>query len=168
MLQVKEKPAGHMAEPSHPTLLTLYHYWRSRQTAGQLPGRQHIDPAAIRDLLPWLFMVDVERHAQRPVYRFRLAGTEVVQLCDLEITGLTVEEAFPESALEVIADCARVVAARRPKHVKRPLPIPGKRHRLVDLLICPLAADGDLIDMLIGVVAPISYKHLAAQSRSAA
>ena len=168
MLQVKERLANLGTDRSHPTLAAFYQYWRTRPTEGGLPGRQHIDPAAIRTLLPWLFMVDVEWQAQRRVYRFRLAGTEIVQLCDFEITGLTFEEAFPESALEVAADCARVIAARRPRHVKRPLPVPGKRHRLIDLLICPLAADGYLIDKLIGVVAPVSYKQLAGDTQSAA
>ncbi len=168
MLQVKERLADPKTELIHPTLSAFHRYWRSRPTEGGLPGRQHIDPSDIRHLLPWLFMVDVERLNPKPAFRFRLAGTEVVQLCDFEMTGLTVEEAFPDSAFELTADCARALAVRRPTHVKRPLPVPGKRHRLMDLLICPLAADGHLIDILIGVVAPVRRKQLAAGRQSAA
>ncbi len=166
-MQVRERLTP-KAYSSHPTLGAFHRYWRTRASEGGLPGRQHIDPSDIRHLLPWLFMVDVEWPGPRPVFRFRLAGTEVVRLCDFEITGLTFEEAFPDSAIELTADCTRALAARRPAHVKRPLPVPAKRHRLIDLLICPLAADGNLIDMLIGVVAPASYEQLAANRPSAA
>ena len=168
MLQVNERLASAKTDLGHPTLGAFHHYWRTRQTESGLPGRQHIDPAAIRSLLPWLFMVDVEQQARRPVFRFRLAGTEIVRLFAFEITGLTVEGAFPDSAPELTADYARDIAARYPTHVKRPLPVPGKRHRLIDQLICPLAADGDLIDMLIGIVAPVSNRRLASDSQSAA
>jgi hypothetical protein len=40
----------------------LLEYWESvRPVGGGLPGRQHIDPVAIPELLPWLWMLDVER-----------------------------------------------------------------------------------------------------------
>ena len=168
MLQVKERLADSKTDLSHPTLGAFHRYWRTRPTEGGLPGRQHIDPSEIRHLLPWLFMVDVERLTPRPIFRFRLAGTEIVRLCDFEITGLTLEEAFPDSAFELTADCARALAARQPTHVKRPLPVPGNPRRLIDLLICPLAGNGHLIDILIGVVAPVRHKHSVIGRQSAA
>ena len=168
MLQVNERHASPKTDLGHSTLGAFHQYWRTRRSESGLPGRQHIDPAAIRSLLPWLFMVDVEQRAPRPVFRFRLAGTEIVQLFDFEITGLTVEEAFPDSARELTAEYARAIALRHPTHVKRPLPVPGKQHRLIDQLICPLAADGDLIDMLIGIVAPAGRRQPADGRQSAA
>jgi hypothetical protein len=45
---------------------------------------------------------------------------------------------------------------------------PGKHHRWQESLICPLAADGQAIDMLIGVVAAPHHKHNGVARQSAA
>jgi hypothetical protein len=59
-------------------------YWRSKWVAGRMPGRSAIDPSEIRDLLPFLVIVDIERNPFR--VRYRLCGT-MVQKYDEELTG---------------------------------------------------------------------------------
>ena len=168
MSDVEGRLIGPQAESIHSLLRAFHAYWRKLPSAHGLPGRQHVDPAEIRELLPWLVMLDVECPLPRPAFRFRLAGTGIVRLYDLEITGRTVQEAFPEKAAELNADFAQTVAARGPTYLRRPLPIPGKHYRSQESLICPLAADGQAIDMLIGVITPLRHKHSGVTRQSAA
>ena len=168
MSDVKEQPIDLEAASTHPIVHAFYAYWRTLPNGSGLPGRRHVDPADIRDLLPWLIMLDVERPLPRPVFRFRLAGTGIVGLYDLEITSRTVQEAFPERAAELTADFAKTMVARSPTYLRRPLPIPGKHYRLQESLVCPLAADGQVIDMLIGVVTPLHHRPNGITRQSAA
>jgi hypothetical protein len=59
-------------------------YWRSKWVDGRMPGRSAIDPAEIRDLLPFVVIADIERNPFRVHYR--LCGT-MVQKYDEELAG---------------------------------------------------------------------------------
>jgi hypothetical protein len=168
MPDLKDKLADLEADLTHPILRAFYDYWRTLPAERGLPGRQHVDPTAIHNLLPWLFMVDVERPLPKPVFRYRLAGTGIVDLCDFEITGRTVEEAFPEKAAELNADFARTMVATHPIYRSTPLPVSRKWHVRVERLICPLARNGTEIDMLIGTLVPVGHKHTEVAQQSAA
>ena len=168
MSDAEERPIDLRVESIHPMLCAFHRYWLRLPSVNGLPGRQHVDPADIRDLLPWLVMLDVESPLPRPVFRFRLAGTGIVGLYDLEITGRTLREAFPERAAELNADFAQTMAARCPTYLRRPLPIPGKHYRSQESLICPLATDGQSIDMLIGVTTPLRHKDTGVVRQTAA
>ena len=65
----------------------LHEYWRAKgaQRDG-LPLRRDVDPAELRDLLPFMMIVDVERDPMR--FRYRLVGTRVVEFNHREFTGL--------------------------------------------------------------------------------
>jgi hypothetical protein len=167
MPDLEDKLVNLRADLAHPILRALYDYWTTLPTERGLPGRQHIDPVAIKSLLPWLFMVDVETSRSGPVFRYRLAGTGVVDLCDFEITGRTVEEAFPEKATELNAELARTMSSRHPVHRSSPMPLARKSYLLVESLLCPLAGNGAEVDMLIGALVPIAQKQ-SVQRRSAA
>lgn len=168
MSDAEKRPIGLQAESIHPVLRAFHAYWQALPAGNGLPGRQHVDPSEIRDLLPWLVMVDVERPLPKPIFRFRLAGTGIVTLYDLEITGRTVQEAFPERAAQFNADFAQTMVARSPTYLRRPLPIPGKHHRSQEALVCPLATDGQAIDMLIGVITPLRRKRSGVTRQTAA
>src|SRR5260221_14317471 len=59
----------------HPGLQRLYEYWKAIHPLQGLPGRQEFDPAAVPDLLPNLWMLDVQREPFR--LRYRLFGTSI-------------------------------------------------------------------------------------------
>ena len=168
MLDLEDKRAELETELTHPTMRALYEFWRALPAENGLPGRQHVDPAAIHTLLPWIFMVDVERSLPGPVFRYRLAGTGIVELFDLEITGRTVEEAFPQQAAELNADYTRAMAATQPIRRRAPMPVAKKLYLMVDWLICPLASNGAEVDMLIGAPVPVSHKKSVLPRQSAA
>jgi hypothetical protein len=167
MLDLDNKLADLEAGLTHPTLRALYDYWKTLPAERGLPGRQHIDPTAIPSLLPWLFLIDVERSLPRPVFRYRLAGTEIVDLCDREITGGTVEQAFPGKAIELKADLASAMISKHPIYRSTPALISKKPYLRVEALVCPLARNGAEVDMLIGALVPLGPKQAAPRQSAA-
>ncbi|MDH3921052.1 MAG: hypothetical protein OEU25_23065, partial [Rhodospirillales bacterium] len=89
-------------------------------------------------------------------------------LFDFEITGRTVEEAFPQQAAELSADYARAMTATQPIYRSTPMPVSKKWYLTVDRLICPLASNGAEIDMLIGALVPVTHKQAVLPRQSAA
>jgi hypothetical protein len=62
----------------HPKMTRLIRHWQSLAPApGLLPGRQHLDPIRIADLLPHIWLVDVVDDDPRR-YRARLVGGGLV------------------------------------------------------------------------------------------
>src|SRR6266849_5312118 len=52
----------------------LYDYWCGiHPTEAILPGRQHVEPLDLAEVLRWLWLVDVQREPLR--FRYRLVGT---------------------------------------------------------------------------------------------
>lgn len=54
---------------------TIYDYWTSKCSDGRLPTRRQIDPGELRDILPYIAMVDVMGHGKD--FKVRLIGSEV-------------------------------------------------------------------------------------------
>lgn len=80
----------------------LFAYWERKAGDAAMPVPGAIDPIEIPDLLPQLYLLDVERGADDaavPDFRFRLAGTGVRELFDREITGRRIADVLPEPDL---------------------------------------------------------------------
>lgn len=60
-------------------------YWGSKVKDGQVPLRRDIDPIDLRPLLPYMIVVEIEAEPFRVLYR--LAGTKVVEMNRIELTG---------------------------------------------------------------------------------
>ena len=135
-----------------PRIRRLYEYWLAiRPAPGILPGRQHLDPVAIPDLLPWLWMVDVERRPLR--FRYRLVGTEQVQAMARDLTGRYLHEAHP-SFLGSASYPAYVAAAERGEIGYRRGPPTfhiSKDYIGIERLLLPLARDGSTVDILLAI-----------------
>lgn len=154
MPAVVNTPAHLIEKLKHPTLRAFYDYWQDLAAKHGLPGRQHVDPWTIRALLPWLFMLDVVVPPPWARFRFRLAGTAVVQLYGGELTGKTLLEALPDRAEQLTARCSEIVTSRQPAYHSCNLAAESQSDVTVEHLICPLAKDGRTVNMLIGVTCP--------------
>ena len=140
-------------------LRALYDYWRSRHPPeGGLPGRRHIDPVHVPKLLPWIWLVDVQRSPLR--FKHRLVGTEQVRAMERDLTGKWLDEVFPlflgsPSYRQFTAAAERgEIAYRRGKpqfHL-------SKEYLAVERLLLPLAKDGKVVDMLLAITV---YHHVA-------
>jgi hypothetical protein len=142
-----------------PEFRQLYAYWRDKCQGDRLPGRTDIDPLAFPALLPGIYLVDVIHTpgSDRLGFRFRLVGTAHLAINGIEITGMTVDEAFTgDHGRRARAAYEEVVATRRPSVVLNArAAVASRAHMIFDRLLLPLASDGHTVDMLIG--------HLRAQ-----
>jgi hypothetical protein len=96
----------------------LADYLAARAPQGKLPGRKHIDPLELADLLPWVMLIDVMLQARGEArYRIRLVGTEVVAIQGSDGTGKYVDEVLTgEEGAEVIRGYGEILRTREPQY----------------------------------------------------
>jgi hypothetical protein len=133
----------------HPRAQRLYRYWRSIAPPGALPGRQHLDPVDIPDLLSCLWLLDVQREPFR--LRYRLVGTTIVEAIGREVTGQWLDEAHPniEDRAAFLARYSGVVENGHPSWRKgHPRLWAHRDFGIAENLLLPFARDGQTVDML--------------------
>jgi hypothetical protein len=140
------------AETMHAKLRILWAHWQAIHpgAAGVLPGRQHIDPAAFRRILPNVWMLDVTRRPLR--FRFRLIGGEVRVGNSIARPGKWLDELYANGAVPppILTMLTRVVESREPDWYRgRPLMPHIDQVVHLERIILPMAADGHLVDLLL-------------------
>jgi hypothetical protein len=139
-----------LPEGAAPKIQVLYNYWQSiHPGGGALPGRRHLDPIDIPELLPNIWMIDVQRPPLR--FRFRLVGTEIVKFTGRDVTGRWLDEIYPDyektDAFRMHRDCAE---SGRPGYRKSGvLSNPGRNYVEAERLYLPLAEDGQEVDIVL-------------------
>ena len=88
-----DDPAGWPDTLSDPAR-RLLEYWASRCDGGRYPARADIEPGALRDVLPWIFIVEC-LPGEVTDYRFRLVGTRIAAI-EGECTGRRLSDMFPD------------------------------------------------------------------------
>lgn len=68
----------------------LFEYWRGALRDGVPPQRTDIDPAEIKDILPFILLGDIEPAPFR--VRFRLIGTSVAEFSRQDFSGRYLDE----------------------------------------------------------------------------
>jgi hypothetical protein len=147
---------GDMLPPCDPRIAELHRHWLSLHPAPNvLPGRQHFDPARVRDLLPWLLLLDVQREPLR--LKYRLLGTEHVRMLGCDPTGKWLDEVHPvDMDSPFFSLLAAAVSTGAVGYYKSPADVfAGKLHVLIEWLVVPLARNGRDVDMLL-MIAPTS------------
>jgi len=123
-------------------------YWRSIHPAHGLPGRQHIDPADIPELLANVTLVDVTGEPLQ--FKFRLMGTQAVHFFGRDLTGHWYHEAFDNyPSSPSYADLCTAVRTKKPHWHKGPPSVHVTKDDVeIERLVLPLAANGHDVDML--------------------
>jgi hypothetical protein len=136
----------------HPKLKRLYDYWLSIHPRAGLPGRQHLDPTAIPDLLPYLFMVDVERNPLR--FKYRLVGTEYVHMMGHDLTGRYLDEVHPGFPGPIRDQYVEIAEHGQFAYRKGRAMFEAARHDyfLVERVALPMARNGVDVDMILGAI----------------
>jgi hypothetical protein len=127
----------------------LWEYWRSiHPAAGGLPGRQHVEPLDLADLLAWLWLLDIEREPLR--FRFRLVGTGHRRMLGADVTGRWVDEALPGfEKRQGYRDLVNA-AGGEVRYCRRPPQCPVEKScAMIERVVLPLARDGTAVDMLL-------------------
>ena len=145
--------AFQLAEDCDPGVREIYAYWCSiRPPDTRLPGRQHMDPLDIPRLLAQVWLADIERNPFRA--RFRLVGSAFVKTMGLDLTGAYLDECFdnftgsePHDALVEVCSSG-IPAWRRGAAL---LTRPGYNAKQIERISLPLAADGETVDLILGL-----------------
>jgi hypothetical protein len=138
-----------------PEFHALLDYWIARfpkDRPGQLPGRQHIDPADLpARYLAQLLLLDVVPATPRR-FRFRVAGTAFAAIIGRDVTGLHYDEiGTPDKGAPIAAALNLIVDRGLPVFVEGPLTLPSDDFFWVKRLGLPLARDGRNVDMVLAL-----------------
>lgn len=138
-----------LPQGSAPKIRALFEYWQSIHPEAGLPGRQHLDPLDIPQLLPNIWMIDVTRDPLR--FRFRLVGTEIVKFVGRDVTGLWLDEFFEGyEASETFHAHRNCTLTGAPAYRKGGVLFnPGQARFEAERLYLPLAQDGKEVDILL-------------------
>jgi hypothetical protein len=129
----------------------LLEYWRSiRPAEHRFPGRRHVEPTDLPELLRWLWLVDVQQAPLR--FRCRLVGTGHREMMGKDCTGFWIDEVFPDfTQRRSYADFAAAAAGEPRWYRGEPDFAPPQSYVGTERLMLPLAADGETVDMLLGL-----------------
>ena len=128
-----------------PRVKALYAYWLGKRGERRMPSRDDIDPAEIKDLLPYVILTDVHHDPLR--VQFRLAGTAVTEAAGRDLTGKWMHavprdgglEGWKASYLRLTRQCAPVFG--RTRATVRP-----GIERTFEWIMLPLSSDGVTVD----------------------
>ncbi len=138
-------------------LRALLSYWRAKRGDRAMPARADLDPLEIPTLLPIVGLVDVLDGGAR--FRYRLVGTEMVEVAGHDPTGRFLDEVLPDSGYAdyLIGLFREVTRERRPLYGESDFHGQGRVERQMRRLLMPLSRDGRAVDMIFaGQVAAAS------------
>lgn len=140
-----------VSDPRSRSVRAFADHWLSKCVNERLPSRRDID---IAELGPWLgrvLMMDVIDGGED--FRYRLIGTEIVDAVGRDLTGRLVSDVDYSGNRDGVLD-----TFRRPLLVRGPVFRRGtmiwrvdRSWRHYESVHCPLAGDGETMDMTIGV-----------------
>jgi hypothetical protein len=144
---------GKLHIDEHPRFRRLADYLSRKAPPGKLPGRQHVEPAEVTELLPWIMLVDViPQPDANPRYRIRLVGTEVVGIQGSDRTGRYVEDVLDSAeAPAIMQGYDEIVSSHQPGYRRGVVATAGREHVPYRRIAFPLARDGEHVDMLMFV-----------------
>lgn len=143
-------------DEAHTDLKSLYEYWLSISPPGNLPGRQHFDPADVTRLLPNLWLIEVHRNPLR--FWRRLVGSRIEEFAGMNLTGGWVGDRLSGARLSgVHSFLMDVVESRKPNWRRgKSLIRFEKDYAELERLYLPMASDGKTVDMILAIT--VFYK----------
>jgi hypothetical protein len=132
-----------------PILRQALAHWHKMRGARAMPARRDFDPAEVPALLPHVQLID--RVAGR--YRYRLVGTELVQVFGRDYTGQFPDEMFSDNRGPFICQVFdRVREARQPMFLRSRYITAKNVEFAANRLYLPLSGDGHEVNMILGVL----------------
>jgi hypothetical protein len=128
--------------------LDLYRYWLAKRGRRAMPARSDINPGDIPTLLPYLMLVD-KADGQ---FRWRLAGTAVVQEVGREPTGSVVGSYSSTTAAAARAIYERVFTTACPIFAAGEFKITSHAVHNMSLLALPLSDNAADVNMAVSTL----------------
>ena len=138
-----------------PEIRRFVEYCRQKRGGAKYPSRAALDPLDFRYVLGDVVIIEAHRSAtgsRWPWYfRYRLVGANVVERDGYNLTNKTLEDLpEPEYRERVRKTWLEVCETGLPAHGIRELVL-DQRLRCYEVVVLPLASNGQDIDMLISV-----------------
>ncbi|WP_286828776.1 MULTISPECIES: PAS domain-containing protein [Kordiimonas] len=130
----------------------LLAYWlRLKEEEGGVPRRSNLNPVAIRDLLPFVFLM--ERRAPDDLL-VRLSGTALDAISPMPMTGANYLDLCPDETRDMVADMVTTVLTTPCGHrFKREATFQnGKSHEITTLSL-PMTSEQGECRYIVGVSA---------------
>lgn len=136
---------------AHPEHRALFDHWNAHKRDGQVPLRTSFDPLAFHRSMPRMAIIERSGGDENPIFRYRLAGTEIVQRAGRDPTGKCFEELYEGGYLDSANETYREIMAHGQAHFsQRVYPIGDGRSSLrYDRLILPYSSEGTTIDQFV-------------------
>jgi len=126
-------------------------HWRRLRGERPMPGRDAVDPSAMRALLPYTFLVDVLEPGGD--FRYRLVGTDIVAHTPRDNTGLRLSEITDQGTQHQLAALyGSVVGGKTPRFQRIAYRTRLGLRSWYETVVCPLVDPGapGTVAMLIG------------------
>jgi len=137
-------------EMKHKNSLQLFEYWMAKRGKRAAPNRTDIEPADIRDVLPHVFICDLNGDHQ---LSFRLAGTALCSLCCRELKGSTFGSLWLADGVRNATRTGAAVATRAtPAVLSLDVLSTGGRVTQAEMLLLPITGPTGEHDRLIGLL----------------
>jgi hypothetical protein len=130
-------------------LRQLFLYWDEKRGRRPAPSRDEIDPAEMLEVLPNVYLINVEEEPRR--YQVRLMGTALGDWYGSDITGRYIDEI----SRQVLAALDELVTTWHPWLVTGKYAKSDDRVMLYELLALPLSSDGATVNMILGGVVQV-------------
>lgn len=147
----------------HPDHKALHDHWYTTKPEGGLPSRDSFDPADFGAMLPRIAVIEpIETvdpgGAAGRSFRYRLAGTEIVERAGRDPTGKTFDELYTGIYLDTARQTyEQILTMRAPHFSQRVFPIgDGESELRYDRLILPFARDHQTIDSFLLCIVVVS------------
>lgn len=127
---------------------TLHAYWNAKRGSRPMPARADIDPAEIKQLLPYILLADLHHDPLRVFYR--LVGTGIVEAAKCDLTGHWLHEVDLDGNTPAWERVYRRVAeTRAPVFGQTRAAVRPGDSRLFQWVVLPLSDDGAAVDRVL-------------------
>ena len=134
----------------HKNSLQLFEYWMAKRGKRAAPSRTDIEPADIREVLPHVFICDLDADHQ---LSFRLAGTALCSLCCRELKGSAFGSLWlTDGARNASRTGASVASRATPAVLSLDCLSAGGRVTQAEMLLLPITGPTGEHDRLIGLL----------------
>jgi len=138
-------------EAQSTALKQFYAYWEGKRAGCMLPLKASIDPAEIKDVLPYVIISEVFDEPLR--VRYRLVGTEIVKLRGREFTGKWLHEVQwnPVFSARLIKEYRVLIDERRPLLGADDIYFADGPRTAYEWGMFPLSGDGERVNHCLAI-----------------
>lgn len=135
----------------HSNTEQLLDYWRSLRGELAAPRRRHFDPAAVAELLPQVFVLDIGQAA----LPFRLAGEFLIDLHGRTLRGVDFQSLFVPAARRIVAQASlSAIGELEPVVLQAEGVSEDGRTVSIEILLAPLLSMDGVPERLVGLYQP--------------